>query len=149
MKGAVANLLMKLAVSLDARRVAVNVIRDSYAQAAADAILTGRSTWGVAEARATAAFLASPAGQLFSKRIRSVAAHVAMEGANDRANTVHSAGVSAGWNECVRYIHSLATCQSAISRMSGEQDVPGSGVSTQKHEQQLEDEAGLLERLSP
>jgi hypothetical protein len=108
----------------------------------AEAMLTARPLWGEDEAKAVRAFLHSPAGQLFSKRIRSVAAHVAIEGANDRANTIHSAGVSAGWNECVRYIHSL-------SRVSGEQDTAAAGASGQDYRQQPEDEAALLERLSP
>ena len=114
-----------------------------------EAMLTAHPVWGAEEARATAAFLGSPAGQLFSKRIRSVAAHVAIEGANTggtrgatTANTIHSAGVSAGWNECVRYIHSL-------SRVSGEQDTPKLGVASINDRHQPEDEAGLLERLSP
>lgn len=94
----------------------------------ADALFTARPLWGEDEARAVLVFLSSPAGQLFSRRIRSVAAHVAIEGANDRANTIHSAGVSAGWNECVRYIHSL-------SRVSGEQDTRQGAASHLKAEQ--------------
>ena len=142
MKHVVANFLLSLATSLGAQRVTVNVIKDSYSQGAADALLTARLVWGVEEAKAAAAFLNSPGGQLFSKRVRSVAAHVAIEGAKDRANTIHSAGVSAGWNECVRYIHSL-------SRVSGEQDTPRVGVSDSTDGQQPEYEAALLERLSP
>ena len=107
-----------------------------------EAMLTAHPLWGEDEAKAVRAFLHSPAGQLFSKRIRSVAAHVAIEGANDRVNTIHSAGVSAGWNECVRYIHSL-------SRVSGDQDTGQGGPPTLNHRQQPEDEAALLERLSP
>lgn len=107
-----------------------------------EAMLTAHPLWGEDEAKAVRGFLHSHAGQLFSKRIRSVAAHVAIEGANDRANTIHSAGVSAGWNECVRYIHSL-------SRVSGDQDTGQGGPSTLNHRQQPEDEAALLERLSP
>ncbi|HEV2318892.1 MAG TPA: hypothetical protein VGV18_04035 [Verrucomicrobiae bacterium] len=144
MKDAVARLLLKLAVTFGAGRVRANVIRESYAQAAANAILAASPVWGVEEAGATTAFLASPAGQLFSKRIRSVAAHVAIEGANDRANTIHSAGVSAGWNECVRYLHSLATCQNAILQMSDWQDAVA-----HQEELPLENEAALFERLSP
>jgi hypothetical protein len=106
-----------------------------------EAMLTAHPVWGADEARATAAFLNSPAGQLFSKRIRSVAAHVAIQGANDRANTIHSAGVSAGWNECVQYIHSL-------SRVSGDQDTPQVGASNLKDKSPIEDESALLERLS-
>jgi hypothetical protein len=142
MKHAVANLLLNLAMNLGAKRVTVNVIKDSYAQSAAEAMLTARPVWGVDEAKATAAFLNSPAGQLFSKRIRSVAAHVAIQGVNDRANTIHSAGVSAGWNECVCYIHSL-------SRVSGDQDTGQVGLSNFNDSQQPEDEAALVERLSP
>ena len=142
MKQALANFLLTTAINLGAKRVTVNVIKDGYAQAAAEAILTARPFWGEDEAKAVAAFLNSPAGQLFSKRVRSVAAHVAIEGANDRANTVHSAGVSAGWNECMRYIHSL-------SRVSGDQDTGQGGLPTLNTEQAPEDEARLLERLSP
>src|SRR5215469_5789264 len=101
MKHALANLLLNIAINLGAKRVTVTVIKDPYAQASANAILTASPVWGVEEAKSVAAFLNTPAGQLFSKRIRSVAAHVAIEGACDRANTIHSAGVSAGWNECV------------------------------------------------
>ena len=108
----------------------------------AEAIHTARPLWGEDEAKAVRAFLNSPAGQLFSRRIRSVAAHVAIEGANDRANTIHSAGVSAGWNECVRYIHSL-------SRVSGVQDTPRVGGSDSNDRPSQEDDAALLERLSP
>jgi hypothetical protein len=142
MKHTVANLLLNPAMSLGARRVTVKVIKDSYTQAAAEAMLTASLVWGVDEAKAIAAFLNSPAGQLFSKRIRSVAAHVAIEGAKDRANTIRSAGVSAGWNECVRYIHSL-------SRVSGDQDTGRVGLSDTNDGHQPDGEAELVERLSP
>ena len=149
MKHVVANFLLNLATSLGAQRVTVNVIKDSYTQAAADALLTARPGWGVEEAKATAVFLNSPGGQLFSKRIRSVAAHVAIEGAKTggthcatTANTIHAAGVSAGWNECVHYIHSL-------SRVSGVQDSGQGGLSTSNDKPPIEDESALLERLSP
>ena len=148
MKRSIANWLLNLAMSLGGasrtaqkKRMTVNVIKDAYAQAAADAILTARPTWGADEAKAVGAFLNSPAGQLFSTRLRSVAAHVAIEGANDRANTIHSAGVSAGWNECVRYLHSL-------SRVSGDLDTPRVGASDSNDSQRPGDEAALVERLS-
>lgn len=114
-----------------------------------EAMLTATPLWGCEEAKATAAFLNSTAGQLFSKRVRSVAGYVAIEGAKDRVNTIHSAGVSAGWDECVRYIHSLATCQEAISRVSGEQDNGNAGRSSVNDRHQPLGEAELLERLSP
>ncbi|HTV41618.1 MAG TPA: hypothetical protein VMF08_13635 [Candidatus Sulfotelmatobacter sp.] len=157
MKVAVANLLLKLATRLSAKsedrglkiedrkqtdRPSSILHPPSSHHEMADAFLNARPIWGDDEAKAVLAFLNSAAGQLFSKRIRSVAAHVAIEGARDRANTIHSAGVSAGWNECVRYIHSL-------SRVSGAQDTPRVGVSDSNNRQQPEDEAALLERLSP
>jgi hypothetical protein len=151
MKHAVANLLLKLAgfgKGEDRRSKIENGINkpssilNSQSSPQVEAMLTARPVWGVDEARATAAFLNTPAGQLFSTRIRSVAAHVAIEGAKDRANTIHSAGVSAGWNECVRYIHSL-------SRVSGDQDTGQVGPSNFNDSQQPEDEAALVERLSP
>jgi hypothetical protein len=136
-KKVIADLLLNLALKLGPERVTANVIKRSYAPAVADAIFTARPDWGADEARAVAAFLNSCAGRLFSKRIWSVAAHVAIEGANDRAHTIHSAGVSAGWIECVRYLHSL-------SRVSRDQD-----TSQPNDSQQPEDEAALVERLSP
>lgn len=139
MKQALTIFLLNLAISLGAKRVTVTVLKDPYSQAAAEAIFTARPNWGADEAKAVAAFLNSSAGQLFSKRIRSIAAHVSIQGANDRANTIHSAGVSAGWNECVRYIHSL-------SRVSGERQGAAAHVDD---EHGPEDEAELLERLSP
>lgn len=61
-------------MNLGAKRVTVTVIKDGFAQATAEAIFTARPNWGINEAKAVAAFLNSPAGQLFSKRIRSTAA---------------------------------------------------------------------------
>lgn len=156
MKHAVANLLVKLAKIIKGEdRIGEAGVRDktrssilssasseSKGSPEVEAFLTAGPLWGADEAKATAAFLNSPAGRLFSTRIRSVAAHVAIEGANDRANTVHSAGVSAGWNECVRYIHSL-------SRVSGDQDTQQGAASHLKDRHQPEGEAELLERLSP
>jgi hypothetical protein len=131
-------------------------LKITTAEAQVDAMLTANPVWGADEAKAIAVFLNSPAGQLFSKRIRSVAAHVAIEGSRTggtrratTANTIHSAGVSAGWNECVRYIHSLATCQCALSRVSGEQDTSQVGCSNLNDRHQPEGEAEMLERLSP
>ena len=140
MKRALANFFLNIALALGAKRVTVNVIKDGYSQSAAEAILTAKPLWQSGEAKVVAGFLASPVGQSLSKRLRAVAAQVAIDGANDRVNTIHSAGVSAGWNECVRYLHSL-------SRVSGEQDT--AGEPNAKDSQQPEDEAALVERLSP
>lgn len=153
MKHAVANLLLNLAASIKGKDRAskiehgnltnkISPVFNPSSSPHVEALLTAGPVWGVDEAKAAAAFLNSPAGQLFSKRIRSVAAHVAIEGANDRANTIHSAGVSAGWNECVRYIHSL-------SRVSGDQDTARVGRSDLNDRPSIEDESALLERLSP
>lgn len=165
MRDAVAKLLLNLARRIGDRSLKLgdragaeigrlkmeDGMQSSFREKTVEAMLTASPVWGADEARAVAAFLNTPAGQLFSKRIRSVAAHVAIEGANTggtrcatTANTIHSAGVSAGWNECVRYIHSL-------SRVSGERDTNRApnvfGVHTDRH--QPKDEAELLERLSP
>lgn len=142
MKRFLADIFLTIAFKLGARRVTVNVIRDAYTQAAADAVLTAQPAWGDDEAGAVSRFLKSPGGQLFSRRMRAVAAHVAIEGANDRGNTVHAAGVSAGWNECVRYLHSL-------SRVSGDQDTAAAGLAGGNDRPATEDESQLLERLSP
>lgn len=136
MKRALANFLLNLAIKLGAKRVTVNVIKDGYSEAAADALLTAKPDWSPDDAAAIDKFLKSEAGQLFSKRIRLVAATVAIKGAANQTNTIHAAGISAGWNECVRYIHSL-------SRVSGVQDTNPNA------EQAPQDEAQLLELLSP
>lgn len=158
MKNILADFLLKLAFALGARRVTVNVLRDAYTQAAADAVLTARPAWGDEEAAAVSRFLKSPAGELFSKRLRAVAAHVAIEGANDRAHTVHAAGVSAGWNECVRYLHSLSRVsrvEDTDGRSTGADvrslttEAAGAGAGRSHHGQAPEDGAQLLERLSP
>ena len=78
LKPALANFLLNLAIRFGAKRVTVTVIKDGYSQAAAEAIFTAQPIWGANEAKAVAAFLNSPAGQLFSKRVRSIAAHVSI-----------------------------------------------------------------------
>ncbi|HEV2455546.1 MAG TPA: hypothetical protein VGY98_14875 [Verrucomicrobiae bacterium] len=161
MKDAVAKLLIKLAGVIEPKDASPKIAdrtNTPFLSSSAphvEAMLTAAPVWGADEARAVAAFFHSPAGQLFSKRVRSVAAHVAIEGAKDRAHTVHSAGVSAGWNECVRYVHSLATVAASpaypneISRVSGDQDTARAGLASLNDSQQPEDEAALIERLSP
>jgi hypothetical protein len=159
MKDALAKLLIKLAGVIEPKdaspKIADRTNTSSLSSPHVEAMLTAAPVWGADEARAVAAFLHSPAGQLFSKRVRSVAAHVAIEGAKDRAHTIHSAGVSAGWNECVRYVHSLATVAASsaypneISRVSGDQDTARAGLASLNDSQQPEDEAALIERLSP
>ena len=134
MKRAVANFLLKLAMSLGAKRVTVQAIKDAYSSATADAALTA-SVWQPDNSAGLNKFLTSDHGQIFFKRLRAIAAAVAIKGAQDRTSTIHAAGVSTGWDECLRYIHSL-------SRVSGVQD-------TTNTEQAPQDEASLLEQLSP
>jgi hypothetical protein len=116
-----------------------NVVREMGASPSSALYPQPSLAWDAGDARGLGSFLDSNHGQAFSARLRTVAAHVAIEGAKDRANTIHSAGVSAGWNECVRYIHSL-------SRVSGERQGAAAHL---VDEQGPEDEAELLERLSP
>jgi len=92
--------------------------------------------WKPGQATDLEKFLATDTGKVLSERLRFIAASIAVNGARDRANTVHAAGVSAGWDEAVRYLHSL-------SRVSGVQDTNPNA------EQAPQDEASLLERLSP
>ena len=136
MKRALANFLLNLAIKLGAKRVTVNVIKDGYSEAAADALLTAKPDWSPDEAAAVDKFLKSDAGASFLKRVRAVAAQVAIKGAANQVNTIHAAGISHGWNECVRYIFSL-------SRVSRVEDT------TPNAEQAPQDEASLLEQLSP
>jgi hypothetical protein len=133
-KRAIANFLLKLAISMGAKRVTVNVIRDIHSPSVADAILTA-PLWQDGNADDWSKYLASDNGKLLSLRLRRIAAEVAINGARDQRNTVHAAGVTAGWDECVRYLHSL-------SRVSRVED-------TKHTEQAPQDEASLLEQLSP
>lgn len=134
MRRAIANFLLSLATSLGAKRVQVNVVKDSYSASTADVVWT-KADWGEENASALARFMGTPAGVALTRRLRVVAAEVAINGAMDRANTVHAAGVSAGWNEAVRYLISL-------SRVSRVEDTNNAGQAPQ-------DEARLLELLSP
>ena len=174
MKHAIANLLLSLATRLkkgsEYRRLNIEdkngsedrglkiedkkVMREVGASPSSALYPQPSLAWDAGDARGLGSFLDSNHGQAFSARLRTVAAHVAIEGANDRANTIHSAGVSAGWNECVRYIHSLATVavplanQSAISRVSGDQDTR-QGAASHLEDERPPGETELLERLSP
>ncbi len=133
MKRALATFFVRLATSLGAQRVTVTVIRDNFSPVTSSALLM-RSAWQVDSAQALDTFLRSAPGQLFYARLQAVAAAVAVGGARNTQHTIHSAGVSAGWDECVRYIHT-------ISRVSGVQDTTT--------EQAPQSEASLLETLSP
>lgn len=135
MRRLLANLLLNLATKLGAKRVTVNVIKDSYTSSTADVVLT-KADWDPDNAAALAAFLKTELGQDLTNRLRLVAATVAINGAAERVTTIHAAGISTGWNECIRYFLSL-------SRVSGVQD-------TQPNtEQAPQDEASLLELYSP
>ena len=134
MKRALANFFLGLATSLGARRVTVTVIKDSFTSATAEAVLM-RNNWQSDSAQGLDTFLRSTHGQAFYRRLQTVACAVAINGCRNQTSTVHAAGVAAGWDECVRYIHSL-------SRVSGVQD-------TTNTEQALQSEASLLETLSP
>jgi hypothetical protein len=132
-KRALANFFLSLATSLGAQRVTVNVIREPFSPATTEAVLL-RKDWQAESAQSLETFLRSAHGQLFFARLHAVAGAVAVGGARNTANTIHAAGVSAGWDECVRYIHTL-------SRVSGVQDTTT--------EQAPQSEASLLETLSP
>lgn len=133
MKRTLANLFLSIAIRLGAKRVCVQVIKDSYSQAAADAIFQ-KCDWQPESAADLHKYLRTENGQLLSTRMRRIAAEVAVNGAQDRQNTIHAAGYSAGWNDCVRHFHSL-------SRVSRVEDT--------NSEQTPQDEASLLDQLSP
>jgi hypothetical protein len=92
------------------------------------------SDWTEVHAQALAAFLKSEVGKAFYRRLQAVAATVAIAGCRNTVHTVHSAGVSAGWDEAVRYIYS-------ISRVAGDQAT--------KPDETPRGETELLEQLSP
>jgi hypothetical protein len=129
-KSALATFFLWIARSLGARLV---VLQERFSPATADAVLL-RSQWDPESAQALAHFLESFHGRKFFARLQAVAAAVAINGSRNTSNTIHAAGVSAGWDEAARYIHSL-------SRVSGVQDT--------NSEQAPQSEASLLETLSP
>lgn len=91
--------------------------------------------WTPENAVAFRDFLATATGSTLSNRLRSICAANAINGSRNTVNTVHAAGVSAGWDEAVRYLHSL----SRVSR------VPD----TKEHDKAPPGETELLEQLSP
>ena len=95
----------------------------------------GTPHWTPENATALRQFLESAPGKDFSTRLATVVAAVAINGARNTANTVHAAGISAGWDEAVRYILNL-------SRVSGVQD-------TNQNDETPRGETELLEQLSP
>lgn len=134
MRKRLANLLLKLAILLGAR-VQLPAI-GSYGEHAASAILMQSPTWSVRNAADFVAFLKTDTGACFIQRLRCIAAQNAIKGSFEKRYTIHAAGVSAGWNECADWVHSL-------SRVSGVQDTkPNDGQTPQ-------DEASLLELYSP
>ena len=92
-----------------------------------------RAEWSEDDALAFHAWVRSDLGRRFLERIQAVGVAVAVNGARNTVHTVHSAGVSAGWDEAVRYINSL-------SRVSGVQDT---------NDGRPLGETDLLEQLSP
>ena len=91
--------------------------------------------WRPANAEQLNAFLASPTGKILSERLRFIVATNAVNGARNTVNTIHAAGVSAGWDEAVRYLHSL----SRVSRV----------LDTKTTDETPRGETELLEQLSP
>ena len=90
--------------------------------------------WTPENAAAFRDFMATASGLVLSNRLRSICAANAINGSRNTSNTIHAAGVSAGWDEAVRYLHSL-------SRVSRVQDT--------KHDKSPTGESELLEQLSP
>ena len=93
-----------------------------------------RSEWPVEMAQGLEVFLRSDSGRAFLARMQAVATTVAVAGCRNTVNTVHSAGVSAGWDEAVRYMVSL-------SRVAG--------VQATNYDESPRGETELLEQLSP
>lgn len=91
--------------------------------------------WLPDNAAALRTFLDSHHGKILSNRLRTIVALNAVAGARNANATIHAAGRSAGWDEAVRYLHSL-------SLVSSVKDTPND-------KQTPQDEASLLEQLSP
>lgn len=90
--------------------------------------------WSETDAMLWKTFLGSPTGKKLSQRLRYLVAEIAINGARNTTNTVHACGVSAGWDEAVRYLHS-------ISRVSRVEDTNQAKTPPGEME--------LLEQLSP
>jgi len=93
------------------------------------------SAWTQENGAALRAFLDTAAGKACTNRLRTVVISAAIAGAKKQTNATYAAGVSAGWDEAVRYLHSL-------SRVSGAQD-------TKPNDGRPPGETDLLEQLSP
>lgn len=84
-------------------------------------------------------FLNSASGRILVERLKAMTSAVCIAGCQDPMHTTHSAGVGAGWDECVKKLLEHAT----ISRVSRVEDT------NQNDEQAPEGEEQLLERMSP
>ncbi|MDE2020037.1 MAG: hypothetical protein KGJ13_06865 [Patescibacteria group bacterium] len=135
MKRRIANLLFRWSVALGAQRVQVNIIKDPHLPAVATAVIQD-DHFEETHAKELLAFLNTQAGKAVQVRLLKILSTIAINGSRDRTNTVHAAGVTAGWDECLRYIFSL-------SRVTGDQ------VTKTNDGQSHEDDATLLEQLSP
>lgn len=89
--------------------------------------------WTPECAGAFRSFLSTIPGRTLTDRLLTVVAANAINGSRNIVNTVHAAGVSAGWDEAIRYLHSL----SRVSRV------------TETTDEALTGEPGILEHLSP
>lgn len=62
-------------------------------------------------------FIGTASGQALILRLNAMVATVAIAGCNDQIHTTHSAGIGAGWDECVKKLME----HSKISRVTGDQ----------------------------
>lgn len=62
-------------------------------------------------------FISTASGQALILRLNAMVATVAIAGCNDPMHTTHSAGIGAGWDECVKKLIE----HSQISRVTGDQ----------------------------
>lgn len=107
--------------------------------------------WREEHARAWRSFLQTEAGVTLRLRLQAMVCEVAIAGCCDSHSTTHSAGVGAGWNECVRKLIELAEPRRFADPLeAADETISGPASATAvEHEQRPEGEAELLARLSP
>lgn len=103
----------------------------------APAVPATRGQWTPEAAQRLAVFLQSNTGQALSEHLRLLVAANAIDGARKSAetNTVTPACIAAGWDEAVRYFHSLSRVSRVPDTKTDDKLPPG--------------EAEWLEQLSP
>lgn len=75
--------------------------------------------WTPDDAMILAKFLSTPTGQALGARLRAMVAAVCIGGCQRDTNTIHAAGIGAGWDECVRKFFEHAKVISPVPGVQG------------------------------